>query len=122
MTIGQSFKEGDKTEKSNYRPLSVLPVISKLFERLVTNQLYQHMSDNGYLSPEQSGFRKRHSTVTCLLKNTDDWYKGLDLGKLVGLVFIDLRKAFDKVDHGILCKKLSIILRVLWYSATAVRM
>ena len=74
------FKEGDKTEKSNYRPISVLPVISRLCERLVTNQFYQHMSDNGYLSPEQSGFRKLHSTVTCLLINIDDWYKGLDLG------------------------------------------
>ena len=63
------------------------------------------MNDNGYLSPEQFGFRKLHSTVTCLLKNTDDWYKGLDLGKLVGLVFIDLKKAFDTVDHGILCNK-----------------
>ena len=72
----------------------------------MANQLYRHMSDNRYLSPEQSGFRKLHPTVTCLLKNTDDWYKGLDLGKLVGLLFIDLKKTFDTVDHGILCKKL----------------
>ena len=100
------FKEGDKAEKSNYRPISVLPVISRLFEKLVTNQLYQHMNDNGCFSPDQSGFLRLHSTVTCLLKNTDDWYNGLDLGKLVGLVFIDLKKAFDTVDHDILCKKL----------------
>ena len=100
------FKEGDKTEKSNYRPISVLPVISRLFERLVANQLYQHRNDNGYFSLEQSGFLRLHSTVTCLLKNTDDWYNGLDLGKLVGVVFIDLKKAFDTVDHDILCRKL----------------
>ena len=100
------FKEGDKTEKSNYRPISVLPVISRLFERLVANQLYEHMNDNGYFSLEQSGFLCLYSTVTCLLKNTDDWYNGLDLGKLVGVVFIDLKKAFDTVDHDILCRKL----------------
>ena len=47
-----------------------------------------------------------HSTATHLLKNTDDSYSGLDLGKLVGLTFIDLKKAFDTVDHEILCKKL----------------
>ena len=102
------FKGGDKTEKSNYRPISVLPVISRLFEKLVYDQLYQYMTDNDLLSPNQSGFRRLHSTLSCLLKNTDDWYSGLDLGQLVGLVFIDLKKAFDTVDHDILCEKLQM--------------
>ena len=102
------FKEGDKAEKSNYRPISVLPVISRLFEKLVFDQLYQHMKENRLFSPDQSGFLHLHSTLTCLLKNTDDWYSGLDLGQLVGLVFIDSKKAFDTVDHEILCKKLQV--------------
>ena len=102
------FKEGEKTNKSNYRPISVLPVISRLFEKLVTDQLYQHMNENGQFSNDQSGFLRLPSTVTCLLKNTDDWYNGLDLGELVGLVLIDLKEAFNTVDHKILCKKLEL--------------
>ena len=100
------YKEGDKSEKSSYHPISVLPVISRLFERLVYNQLYQHLNSNNLLANEQSGFRTLHSTLTCLLKNTDDWYSGLDNGQLVGLVLVDVRKAFDTVDHNILYQKL----------------
>ena len=48
------------------------------------------------------------SQLRVYLKNTDDWYNGLDLGELVGLVFIDLKKAFDTIDHKILCKKLEL--------------
>ena len=87
---------------------SVLPVISRIFEELVTNQLYQYMNDNGHFSSGQSCFFRLYSTVTCLLKNTDDWYNGMDLGKLVGLVLIDLKRAFDTVDHNILCKQLEL--------------
>ena len=101
------FKGGDRSDKSNYRPISILPVISRLFEKLIADQLYQYMNENDMFSSNQSGFRRLHSTLTCLLKNTDDWYSGLDLGKLVGLVFIDLKKAFDTVNHDILCHKLS---------------
>ena len=102
------FKDGDKTEKSNYRPISVLPVISRLFEKLVFEQLYDFKEENGHFTSDQSGFLRQRSTLTCLLKMSDDWYNGLDLGKLVGLVFIDLKKAFDTVDHNILCKKLEL--------------
>ena len=104
--VSPIFKDGDKTEKSNYRPISVLPVVSRLFEKLVFSQLYQYLNDNCFINSNQSGFRELHSTVTCLLKNTDDWYNGLDTGNLAGMVFVDLKKAFDTVDHQILCRKL----------------
>ena len=100
------FKDGDKAEKSNYRPISVLPLISRLFEKLVFNQLHQYLVRNNLIHPGQSGFLKLHSTLTCLIKNTDDWYSGLDTGQMVGTVFIDLKKAFDTVQHDLLCKKL----------------
>ena len=86
------FKEGDKCERSNYRPISVLPVITRLFEKLVFDQLYRYFDENGFLSPDQSGFRALHSTVTSLLKCTDNWYSGLDTGQMTGLIFNDLIK------------------------------
>ena len=70
------------------------------------NQLYQYLLENDLIYPGQSVFRKNHSTLTCLLKITDDWYNGLDSGQMMGSVFIDLKKAFDTVDHDLLCKKL----------------
>ena len=87
------FKEGDKCERSNYRSISVLPVIARLFEKLVFDQLYRYFNENGFLSPDQSGFRALHSTVTSLLKCTDNWYSGLDTGQMTGLIFIDLKKS-----------------------------
>ena len=99
-------KEGEKAIKSNYRHISVLPVTSKLFEKLVFNQIYQYLNESGLLYKGQSGFRELYSTVSCLLKNTDEWYKGIDTGQYLGSVFIDLKKAFDTVDHEILCKKI----------------
>ena len=62
----------DRADKSNYRPISVLPIISRLFEKLVTNQVYQHMEDSGLFSSGQSAYLRLHSTVTYILKNTDD--------------------------------------------------
>ena len=51
----------------------------------------------------QSAYRKLHSAATCLMKNTDEWYRGMDNGCISGTVFIDLKKAFDTVDHAIIC-------------------
>ena len=86
------FKDGDKSAKNKYRPISVLPGVSKLFENFVYNQLYQYLNENSLLASSQSGFRELHSTITALLNCTDDWYSGLDQGKYVGVVFVDLKK------------------------------
>ena len=90
----------------NYRPISVLPVASKLLERAVHQQLYQYLTEHQLLSAYQCGFRKNHSTESAAISFTDSIRRGMDQGLLTGSVFIDLRKAFDTVDHYILLRKL----------------
>ena len=100
------FKRGDTTNPSNYRPISILPVISKIIERAVFDQIYPFLSENNMIYKYQSGFRPQHSTLTALINITEDWYEAIDKGNYVGLVMIDLKKAFDTVNHDILLQKL----------------
>ena len=103
------FKKGSKTDPSNYRPISLLPLLSKVFERVVFNQTEEFLSLNKVLYDYQSGFRKNHSTDTCLSFLNDKILKGFDDGLLTGMILINLQKAFDTINHDILLKKLSII-------------
>ena len=100
-------KGGDRVSPSNYRPISLLPVCSKLLEKCVQQQLSSHLHSNDLLFPYQSGFRPMHSIQTLLLHCLDDWY--LDRKQYVGVVFLDISKAFDIVNHDLLLAKLSQI-------------
>ena len=102
------FKKGSKTDPSNYRPISLLPLLSKVFERVVLNQTEEFLSLNKVFYDYQSGFRKNHSTDTCLSFLNDKILKGFDDGLLTGMILIDLQKAFA-INYDILLKKLSII-------------
>ena len=106
--IAPIFKNGAKDERSNYGPISILLFVTRLFDKLVFNQLYLYLDANKLLYAHQSGFRLLHSVTTTLLASTNDWYLTMDKGKYTGLIFIDLKKAFDTVDHAILLKKLKI--------------
>ena len=94
-------------QPSHFRPISVLPVIAKVFESFVHKQLYTYLTENSLLHPCQSGFRPKHCTQDVLLKTVDDWKVSLDRGECVGTALIDLSKAFDSIDHNLLLKKLS---------------
>ena len=101
------YKDGDKKCIVNYRPISVLPVASKILERAVQIQLLQHLDKSSQLSPFQCGFRKNHSSQDAVTCFTDCIRKGIDEGCVTAAVFVDFRKAFDIVNHQLLLKKLS---------------
>ena len=114
-------KGGDTLDPNNYRPISIICSIAKVFEKLISNQLSHFLKINNILSPSQSGFRSNHSTSTALLKLTNDIFSASDSGDLTGAIFIDLRKAFDLVDHYLLLDKLHAIgltrNALLWFNS-----
>ena len=99
------FKKGSKRELGNYRPIPVLPLVSKLF--LIYRQLYDYLQDNSLLNTCQSDFRSMHSTLTALLETTNNWSINIDNGLLDGMLFIDLKKAFDTIDYEIILRRLA---------------
>ena len=104
--VSTHFKNGERDDRSNYRPISVLPVLSRLFEKLVYYQHYNHLCKNKHLCTFQTGFRTLRSIVTSVLTSTNDWYANIDNSKISAVIFIDLKKAFGTVDHGIILARL----------------
>ena len=102
------FKKGSKRELGNYRPISVLSLVSKVFEKIIYYQLYDYLQDNSLLNTYQSGFLSMHSTTTALLETTNNWSINIDNGLLNGVLFIDLKKAFDTIDNEIILRNLAI--------------
>lgn len=99
-------KKGDRCSVSNYRPISLQPIVSKVMERLIHARLMEHLSDNDILSPHQFGFRPQFSTGEALLSVTGDWFEVLDKHCEVSTLFFDLTKAFDSIPHSVVLQKL----------------
>ena len=112
------FKSGDPALVSNYRPISIVPVMAKIVERVVQRQLFTYMSHNHLLSSSQHGFRPRHSTETALLTVTNRIYSDMDRGLLSLLCLLDLSKCFDVIPHSQLLSKFQLYnIDTSWFSS-----
>ena len=100
-------KKGDNKLFDNYRPISILPAISKVFEKVIFDQLYEHFNSNGLFYSSQYGFKKNHSTELAVLELIDRITEELDKGNIpINILYLDLSKAFDTLNHHILLHKL----------------
>ncbi|XP_055605124.1 uncharacterized protein LOC129753336 [Uranotaenia lowii] len=103
------FKSGDNSDVSNYRPISTLLVLNKILEKLLVTRISKYLSRYDLISPRQYGFRKGCSTLTATTELLEDVYDDLDNRNFAGAMFLDLREAFDTIDHALLLQKLD------WY-------
>ena len=101
-------KGGPSEDPSNYRPISILPIVFKVIEKHVTKHLFAYLNKYKPLHEAQSGFRKHHSCETALIKLINDWLSHIDKGNIVAAIFFDFKKAFDVVDHEMLLQKLAL--------------
>ena len=99
-----AFKKGDPTSKTDYRPASTLSNVSKIFEIFIYLQL--HNSIQNKVTVYLTGFRKNHGTQRALLKLIETWKTKLNMGHQVGVIYMDLSKAFDSLNHELLIAKL----------------
>ena len=104
--ISPVFKSGVSTLPENYRPISVLPVLYKLLEKAVHSKLMNFLEKGNLLSDSQYGFRNKRSTKMAATLLCDNIRRKIDIGEMVGTIYIDLSKAFDTIGHGILLQKL----------------
>ena len=99
-------KSGNKALPDNYRPISVLPVLSKILDRVIYEQIADYLENDKMLTSCQFSFRRRYNTELAVTLFTDNIRRTMDHGKLTGAVFVDIQKAFNTVEHSVILKKL----------------
>lgn len=101
------FKKGDHRKKENYRPISILPTISKLFEKVISRQIWNFINEHNYMHSNQFGFTPKNSCETAVTYLLSKIYKAIQNNETAIVIFLDFSKAFDSITHSILLKKLS---------------
>ena len=100
-------KKDDVLNPKNYRPVAILPVLSKVLERVIFNQVVSYLSENSLIHPNHHAYRAHHNTTTALLQMYDTWLESLEKTEMAGVCFLDMSAAFDiVVDHSLLIQKL----------------
>ena len=100
--------KGSKLDPKNYRPVAILPILSKVMERAMFLQLVNYMDSNNFFNPNHHAYRSFHSTTTAMLQMYTTWLEALDQGDMAGVCMIDMSAAFDVVDTEILLEKLKL--------------
>ena len=101
-------KKEDLLNPKNYRPVAIVPIFSKVLERIIFNQLVQYLQENELLHPNHHAYRAFHNTTTALIQMYDVWLQALEAGDVAGVCFLDMSAAFDIVDHSLLIQKLEM--------------
>ena len=106
--VAPLLKKGDLLIPKNYRPVALLPILSKILEKVVFQQIVEYLDSNKLLSPLHHGCRSVHNTATALIQMYDQWVEEVEAGQMVGVMMIDLSAAFDMVDYSLLLDKLAL--------------
>ena len=102
-----TFKSGKRSDLDNYRPVTVLPVSSKIFERCIHQQVMNFLEEKNFLSKTQFGFRKKRNTEFAATLLLDEIRQNMNNGQITGAIFVDLSKAFDTLGHAQIIENLS---------------
>ena len=115
------FKGGERDLPDNYRPISLLPVISKVLEKIVYLQTTEHLDECNVIYPRQFGFRKNHSTSDAIINFVGEILGAFNSNLMLLSIFVDLKKAFDTVSHSLIAEKLSCLgiqdITLQWYNS-----
>ena len=102
------YKKDDPLNPKNYRPVALIPVLSKVLERVVSQQIIQYLSKNNILNPNHHAYRSKHNTSTAMIQMVNSWAEALESGEMAGVCLLDMSAAFDIVNHDILLQKMTL--------------